>query len=407
LQVELVFERHFAAALGRFRVDFAGGDVAAQAVLLPGIKRSDDTGDRALRREFVLASEVMKKHRKKIDRLRGEIPAEVRTLGMLEREPADARRTHRHHRGEYLQAEEAVDPAVPEVFESIDERPNRLSFARWLVSDKNVLVGRVSANRAWRHFFGTGIVRTAGDFGTQSESPSHPDLIDYLDGQLRHGGWSMKRLHREIVLSATYQQRVGRGPEGDPGNRLLSRFPYRRLDAERIRDVMLSAAGLLTRKIGGPSVFPPQPEAISKMAYGSPDWKTSSDGDRYRRSLYTFSKRTAPFAAFATFDGPSGETCAARRDTSTTPLQALTLMNDEMYLEIARGLAADGLRELGEDASPRSIAERLFRRLLSRKPESDEIDALIDFYRDRASHEEPWTLVARALMNTDEAITVP
>jgi hypothetical protein len=413
LQVELVFERHFAAPLGRFRLDFAGGDVAAQAVLMPDIKLADENGERTLRREFVLASDVMKKHRKHIDRLYGQIPAEVRTLGMLERVPADARITHRHHRGEYLQAKEPVDPAVPEVFESIDEAPNRFSFARWLVSDKNVLVGRVSANRAWRHFFGTGIVRTAGDFGTQSEPPSHPELIEYLDQQLRQGGWSMKRLHREIVLSATYQQRVGRGPERDPDNRLLSRFPYRRLDAERIRDAMLSAAGLLTRKVGGPSVFPPQPEAISKMAYGSPDWKTSIGGDRYRRSLYTFSKRTAPFAAFATFDGPSGETCAARRDTSTTPLQALTLMNDPMYLEIARGLAEATLRDAGANAPASTIARRMFRRLLGREPEQEEMHWLLEVVRAQGTHEEqgthiePWTLVARALMNTDEAITVP
>ncbi|WP_419189437.1 DUF1553 domain-containing protein [Stieleria marina] len=411
LKIELVFERHFAAALGHFRIEFASGDKTAQAVLIPGLTLADEGSLRALKRQFVLTSDAMKKHRKPIERLQAEIPEEIRTLGMLEREPADARTTHRHHRGEYLQAKESVAPAVPVVFERIESgsnrAPDRLSFARWLVSDKNVLVGRVSANRAWRHFFGTGIVRTAGDFGTQSEPPSHPRLIDFLDQQLRRGGWSLKRLHREIVLSATYQQRVGHGPESDPGNRLLSRFPYRRLDAERIRDAMLSAADLLTKKWGGPSVYPPQPDAISKMAYGSPAWNTSSGGDRYRRSLYTFSKRTAPFAAFATFDGPSGETCAARRDSSTTPLQALTLMNDAMYLEIAQGLAEATLRDVGSDAAPKTIVQRLFRRLLGRKAEPGEIDALMEFYESQIAHEEPWTLVARALMNTDEAITVP
>ena len=410
IKVKMTFERHFAAALGHFRIEFSGGDTTAKAVLVPDLKIADDSsGDdlQTLRREFVLHADAMKKHRKKIGRLQDMIPEQVRTLGMRERDLADARTTHRHHRGEYLQAKETVQPAVPALFRPIEDSPNRLTFARWLVSDRNVLIGRVTANRAWRHFFGTGIVRTAGDFGTQSEPPSHPKLIDYLDQELRHGGWSIKRLHREIVLSATYQQSVGTDPPSDPGNRLLSCFPHRRLEAEQIRDVMLSASGLLSRSIGGPSVYPPQPETVYKMAYGSPTWETSKGADRFRRSLYTYSKRIAPFAAFATFDGPSGETCLARRDSSTTPLQALTLMNDEMYLEIARGLAETTLREVGEDASLDTIATRLFRRLLSRKPDPQELSAIVAFYKSQTLHEEPWTLVARGLINTDEAITLP
>ncbi len=217
----------------------------------------------------------------------------------------------------------------------------------------------------------------------------------------------MKRLHREIVLSATYRQGVGAAPQTDPDNRLLSRFPHRRLDAERIRDVMISASGLMTRKIGGRSVYPPQPATVSQMAYGSPKWKVSTGADRYRKSLYTFSQRTAPFAAYVSFDGPTGELCIARRDRSTTPLQALTLLNDEMYLEIAAGLAESAIRDVGDDATAEQIASRIFRRLLARHPDPQELASLVDFYQRQSSHQHPWTLMARALINTDEAITTP
>lgn len=217
----------------------------------------------------------------------------------------------------------------------------------------------------------------------------------------------MKRLHRQIVLSATYQQAVGEAPESDPGNRLLSRFPYHRLDAERIRDVLLSASGLLCRKVGGESVHPPQPAAVTQMAYGSPSWDTSVGGDRFRRSLYTFAKRTAPFAAYTTFDAPTGENCIARRDRSTTPLQAMTLLNDAMFTEIARALAETSLREVRPQATAAEIARHLFQRLLVRPPDPHELAAILEFYQRQSGHAEPWTLVARALINTDEAITTP
>jgi hypothetical protein len=302
-----------------------------------------------------------------------------------------------------------VRAAVPAAFPPLEDSlpADRLALARWLVSEKNPLVGRVAANRAWREFFAAGIVNTAGDFGTQSEPPSHPRLLDWLAQELRGGKWSMKRLHRQIVLSSTYRQAVGPRPESDPDNRLISTFPHRRLAAEQIRDTLLSASGLLTRRIGGPSVYPPQPASVTQIAYGSPPWNVSSGGDRYRRSIYTFSKRTAPFAAFATFDGPTGEVCLARRDRSTTPLQALTLLNDEMYLEIARGLARASMDEVGKQAGPRQVAERIFRKLLVRRPDRAELDWIVGFFESQADHSEPWTLVARAIMNTDEAITTP
>jgi mono/diheme cytochrome c family protein len=429
--IEMLFERHYVAGLGHFRIDVTT-DAAPKALpistevqeifaTVTDTEQLNESQTKQVAREFLSTSKAMASQRKPIDRLRQQLPQAVRTLVMRERPESNQRTTHRHHRGEYLQPKEVVSPSIPEVFEigDGDEVTNRLEMARWLVSERNPLVGRVTANRAWRTFFGTGIVRTAGDFGTQSESPSHPDLIDWLavwfqDESPSGANWSMKRLHRAIVLSSTYRLATGNAPESDPNNRLLSTFPYRRLDAERIRDSFLAAAGLLSHKVGGPSVYPPQPMEVVKMAYGNPAWPTSKGEDRYRRSLYTFSKRTAPFAAFATFDAPSGENCIARRDTSTTPLQALTLLNDEMYLEIADAMAEDVLREFrdespdgNEQPAPRQIAKRLFRRLLVRSPEPSELDAIVRFYKKQSEHPRPWMLVARVLMNTDEAITTP
>ncbi len=421
LEVELLFERHFAAGLGRFRLSLTDGDSPAVAMSLPQeldeqlseivpvLGAIDAAMYTRLQHHFVRTAPELKKQRQRIEQLEATIPETVRTLGMRQRSPEDHRVTHRHHRGEYLKAEEVVTPAVPAMFDPLDEsKPaDRLALARWLVSERNPLVGRVTVNRAWREFFGTGLVHTAGDFGTQSEPPSHPELLDWLAVEVRDNDWSMKWLHRQIVLSATYRQAVGSAPQNDPNNRWLSRFPHRRFDAERIRDAMLSAAGLLCRQVGGESVYPPQPESVSEMAYGSPKWNTSNGGNRYRRSLYTFAKRTAPFAALTTFDGPTGELCIARRDRSTTPLQALTLMNDAMYIEIARGLAETAIRDVARDATPREIATKIFRRLLVRSPEPEELDAIVEFYRQQSNYKEPWMLVARALMNTDEAITTP
>ena len=418
LEIELVFERHFAAGLGRFRFSVSSGKTPASASGLPAKMYDwhvDETTDLsegdylALQRHFIQSSPTAKSKRKLIEQLRDSIPEQVRTLGMRDRTKAAQRVTYRHHRGEYLQPREPVEPSLPSMFavSDGDSAVNRLELAKWLVSQENPLVGRVTVNRAWREFFGRGIVDTAGDFGTQSEPPSHPGLLDWLAVELRDNGWSLKRLHRIMVLSATYGQRIREPHEADPANRLLSGMSRRRLKAEQIRDSFLTASGLLMRHVGGPSVFPPQPASVMQLAYGAPKWKTSLGADRYRRSLYTFSKRTAPFAAFATFDGPSGETCLARRASSTTPLQALTLLNDEMYLEFAEGLAATSLKTAGQDAEPAKIAKLMFRRLLARSPNQTELDAILEFHERHQLNPEAWTLIARALMNTDEAIAAP
>ena len=418
-QIKLLFERHFAAGLGHFRISATSEKGVAVASKLnsqleTALRSARDGSDlakdeqRQLARVYIRSSELLKKQRAAIEKLEKRIPSETRTLILRERDRADNRTTHRHHRGEYLQNKEVVQPAVPSVFTGLGElAPNRLGMARWLTSDKNPLVGRVTVNRAWRQFFKTGIVRTAGDFGTQSEPPTHPQLIDWMATDFVNNGWSMKRLHRKIVLSAAYRQSIAAPPRSDPTNRLLSCFPHRRLDAERLRDALLSSSGLLSRKIGGPSVYPPQATEVTKLAYGSPAWKTSSGGDRYRKSLYTFSKRTAPFAAFMTFDGSSGELCVARRGRSTTPLQALTLMNDEMFMEIAKGVADSALRDSGDQPTPGDVITHIFRRVFVRAPSDDELEMVRGFYQKHASKPNAWMLVARALINTDEAITVP
>ncbi|MCP4889578.1 MAG: DUF1553 domain-containing protein [Planctomycetaceae bacterium] len=417
LTIEMLFERHFAAGLGHFRFSLSNGSVAAKASQLspPLYNWSSDAqltnlvpDDYArLQRDFLRSAAELAEQRKAIQQLERAIPSQVRTLGMRQREPQDHRSTSRHQRGEYLQPQEMVQPGVPVAFRSQSQASDRLELARWLVSSENPLAARVTVNRSWREFFGVGIVDTAGDFGTQSKPPSHPELLDWMATDLRDSGWSLKRLHRQIVLSAAYQQVVGQAPSSDPRNRLLSTFPHRRLNAEQIRDSLLSASRLLTRQVGGPSVYPPQPKSVTALAYGSPAWPVSPGGDRYRRSLYTFSRRTAPFAAYTTFDAPTGEICAARREQSTTPLQALTLLNDQMYVEIARGMAESTLRDLPKNAGPSLIAERLFRTILIRQPDKTELGAIVAFYEKQAKHKEPWTLVARALMNTDEAVTAP
>ena len=284
------------------------------------------------------------KERAAIEQLRKEMPPDPTTLVMQERPPDNPRPTFIHNRGEYLQPTDRVQPAVLSILPPLpkDVPPNRLALARWLVSPDNPLSARVTMNRQWAAFFGRGLVRTAEDFGYQGEPPSHPELLDWLALELPRQGWSMKRMHKLIVMSATYQQSSRATPEllaKDPENRLLARGPRVRLEAEVIRDAALRASGLLSERIGGPSVFPPQPPGVTtEGTYGGLEWKVSPGGDRYRRGLYTFTKRTAPFAMATTFDAPSGEVCVARREVSNTPLQALTLLNDPVFEEAAQAL---------------------------------------------------------------------
>jgi hypothetical protein len=282
-------------------------------------------------------------------------------------------------------------------------------------------------NRAWEALFGRGIVLTSGDFGFQGDLPSHQELLDWLAVEFVKQGWSQKKMLKMMVMSATFQQASEVSSnllERDPLNILLARGPRFREDAEMIRDSALVASGLFSGKIGGPSVFPPQPPGVSSEgAYGPLEWNTSEGPDRYRRGLYTFAKRTAPYAMTATFDGPSGEICLARRDRSNTPLQALTSLNDAVFMECARALGQLAVKAPGDDAAR---VDLMFRRCLVRPPSNEERAALLKFYQaqlarftggdlkaanvmdtkpvDNLNQQAAWTTVARVLLNLDETI---
>ena len=434
LSVKMMFGRHYACSLGRFRIsattDARPADAREMpdeiARLLAAPDASLTAAQRAkLRGQFLLTAPELASAAQEIKRLRGP-QAFTTSLILRERPPENPRPTHIHNRGEYLQPTERVEPGVLSVLNPLPAAPrDRLAFARWLVSPENPLTARVTVNRAWAAFFGRGIVKTVDDFGYQGDSPTHPELLDWLAIEFVKQGWSMKKLHRLIVTSATYRQSSRTTPEmlaRDPQNTLLARGPRVRLDAEMIRDAALRISGLLTEKLGGPSVRPPQPASVTEVAYGGAAWNASTGPDRYRRSLYTFSKRTAPFAMYAIFDGPAGDTCITRRDVSDTPLQALTVLNDIVFIEAAQAIGKTFAALPGDDAT--RIAD-LFRRCFSRPPRDDERAPLAQFLQtqrerfqkneldpaplagqgDHAAERAAWTALARALFNTDEAVT--
>jgi hypothetical protein len=283
--------------------------------------------------------------------------------------------------------------------------PARLAYARWLVSDDNFLTPRVIANRYWQEFFGRGIVKTSEDFGLQGEKPSHPALLDYLAQQLRANNWSIKQLHRSIVLSATYRQSSKARPdvaEQDPDNALLARQSRLRLPAESIRDSALLASGLLNTSIGGPSVRPPQPKGVSELVYGnSAKWIESTGPDKYRRGLYTFFQRTAPYPMLANFDAPDMAVACSRRRTSNTALQALNLLNDPVFFESAQALAWRIQNEGPSETEAR--IRSAFALALARDPNPRELARLKKFL-DEQPPATAWSSLARVILNTDEFI---
>jgi hypothetical protein len=334
-----------------------------------------------------------------------------------------------HHRGEYLQPKDIVQPQLLSLLpaDQTVKPKTRLEFARWLVDGKNSLTTRVTVNRQWGALFGRGLVRTTDDFGYQGSAPTHPALLDWLAQELPKRKWSLKQLHKLIMLSATYQQTARVTPEAqtaDPENLLLSRFPRNRVEAELIRDVVLKSSGQLSPRLGGPSVFPPQPAGVtSEGTYGPLAWNVSQGEDRYRRALYTFTKRTAPYAMLLTFDAPSGEACVPRREVSNSPLQALTLLNDQVFVEASQALGKQIAAQQGDTAAK---ATELFRRCLTRPPTEDESQLLQKFYAQQQARLQSkaldataiagngegdvieraaWTLLARSLLNLDETIT--
>ncbi len=359
---------------------------------------------------------------------------------MVMSELATPRETFVLGRGDYRNRGERVSPSTPEwlgEFPATAPR-DRLGLARWIASGNHPLTARVAVNHYWQKYFGLGLVRTSEDFGLQGELPTHPGLLDWLAAEFAEGGWDIRALQKKIVMSATYRQSSRITPgllATDPENRLLARGPRYRLQAEIVRDNALAAAGLLDPTIGGPSVFPYQPEGLWKeMAFGdmftAQVYRPGAGADLYRRSMYTFWKRTIPPPSLAVFDAPDREKCIARRSRTNTPLQALVLMNDPTYVEAARALAAEMLREGGDDARGRVRAG--YGRVLGRPPSHAESELLARLaheqalrYRERpesarkllAVGESPvagalepselaaWTVVASSILNLDEAIS--
>ena len=435
LDVKMLFGRHYACSLGRFRVsvttDARGAEakeVSESVERLLALPDAQLTGEQRveLRDHFLITAPELAKSAKEIRDLR-KPPASTTTLVMRERPAVAPRATFIHNRGEYLQPTDRVEADVPQFLPRLPDgsKKDRLALAKWLVSRENPLTARVVVNRQWAAFFGIGIVATQNDFGFQGELPSHPELLDWLAVEFMKQGWSMKKLHRLIVTSSTYRQQSRITPEllaRDPQNRLLARGSRVRLDAEIIRDSALAASGALSGKMFGSPVKPPQPAGVTEVAFGSPKWDLSAGEDRYRRSLYTFQKRSAPFAMFNTFDAPSGETCLAKREVSNTPLQSLTLLNDIAFVEAAQKLGALTAEQSGGDERK---AEFVFRRALTREPAAKEKAKLVAFLhvqRERLKSGElkavdlagdgkgdvmeraAWTTVARAVLNLDEMI---
>jgi hypothetical protein len=364
-------------------------------------------------------------------------PRGATTLTLVQR--AEPRVTHVLKRGDFLRPGKAVTAGVPAFLHPLaDARApaNRLTLARWLVDRRSPTTARVFVNRIWQAYFGTGLVATPEDFGLQGEKPSHPELLDWLAVEFMESGWSVKHLHRLIVHSAAYRQSsrvTPELPERDPQNRLLARGPRLRVDAEIVRDIGLSASGLLDRALGGPSVFTPAPPFlfVPPASYGPFNWVQAEGGDRYRRALYTFRRRSTPYPMLQTFDAPNGDFSCPRRNRSNTPLQALTTLNEPIFMDCARALAARALQEGGT-----SDAERLsyaFRLCVSRPPDAFEqatLQGLLVKERRRiadgalnaalvatGSKDGPlpaglradelaiYTIVSRVLLNLDETIT--
>ena len=303
--------------------------------------------------------------------------------------PENARLTHLLERGSYLQPGPQVSAATPGFLPPLanSEEAARLRFARWLVDAKNPLTARVQVNRIWEQIFGLGLVPTVEDLGTQGDLPSHPQLLDYLAITWQNeDSWSMKKLLRRILSSETYRRSSQLSENQlklDPQNRWLARAPRVRLPAETIRDQALAIGGLLSPKMHGPPVYPPQPDGVWQVVYNGSQWPTSSGEDRVRRSIYTYWRRTAPYPAMLIFDSPDRQVCQSRRIRTNTPLQALVTLNDPVYIEAAGGLAH---RSLMKDGNISEALRHAFRLATSRFPDDQELATLRTYFTEQRAH---------------------
>jgi hypothetical protein len=349
------------------------------------------------------------------------------------------RKTHMLIRGEFLNKGEEQKCGTPEVLHPWEDSwpQNRLGLAKWITSKDNPLVARVTVNRWWSSIMGRGIVSTEEDFGSECDPPTHPKLLDWLATEFMESGWSMKHIHRTIVLSSTYRQssQVNQAQlEQDPLNKLYSRGPRFRMTAEMIRDNALRISGLLSTKMHGPTVFPPQPDGLWRQTgRNEPKYDTSMGEDRFRRGIYVIWRRAAPYPSFVNFDGPDRSACHPKRSRTNTPLQALTLLNDEAYVEMALAFAENILSETPGNAPLENKLRYAFRRTLSRDPSIKEIQILAELHKKEKAELESnpsrpkellsgisgfkpspgqdptllalWFSIANTLLNLDETIT--
>jgi hypothetical protein len=371
------------------------------------------------------------------------------TTALVMRELPQPREAYIHLGGDFTRKGITVQPGVPAV---LPQPPagstTRLDFAKWLVDERNPLTARVTVNRIWQEYFGKGLVETENDFGTQGSKPTHPELLDWLASEFMRSHWSQKAIHRLIVTSAVYRQSSKQRSdieEADPYNKLLARQNRLRLDAEIVRDSALSASGLLTDKLGGPSVYPPIPDGAMSVTQVAGAWPTATGPDRYRRGLYTFFRRSAAYPGLVVFDAPDATSACTRRVRSDTPLQALSTLNDETFTEFAEALAARVIKQ--ETSDNRERLRYAFLLAIGRPPRADEAKRIEPFLAaetdDYKTHptkaleliykggkfspegipenpppaklaamlpkdlplEAAWTAVARVLLNTDDFLT--
>ncbi|MFT7639685.1 MAG: hypothetical protein ACI9G1_001422 [Pirellulaceae bacterium] len=415
--------------IGRFRISISGDEYIdnpsaadlAQLARIPAAERSDSQSKR-LNEAFVKQDELLgpifsalessKKQRESLGR---NIPST-----MVIRELPKPLDNYVHVRGDFLRPGEPVAAGVPSVLPPLpvsESRRTRLDLANWLTRHDNPLTARVRVNRIWMRLFGSGLVATENDFGTQGTLPSHPRLLDWLSAKYIESGWSTKSLIREIVTSATYRQSSELRTDleaSDPTNYWLGRQNRIRVEAEIVRDIALGASGELSHKIGGKSVFPPQPAGVYAFTQRAKTWTTSTGEDRYRRGMYTFFYRSAPHPMLTTFDVPKFNTTCTRRDRSDTPLQSLTVANSESMFELA-GKLAEVTRSDETSQSDESRLHNMFRRCFSRAPSPAEVNVLNKYlnkvrslksHKDEAANEKfAWTATARVVMNLDEFIT--
>ncbi len=399
-------------------LDMAGRQKQSQAVReafdVPFDTRPD-AKQRVVFEAYIDQAEPARADKVQLDAIRGRAPKLVTTMVVQER-IKNPRSTHVLIKGDFTRPGDAVRPEVPKVLPPLSAAnggATRLDLARWLFQPAHPLTARVAVNRMWQGFFGRGLVETENDFGVQGAPPSHPELLDWLARSFIESGFRQKEMHRLIVTSMTYRQSSSAGTDAhqhDPNNRLLGRQQRLRLEAEQLRDSALHASGLLSRAMGGPGVFPPQPDGVMNLGQMRREWTADTGPNRRRRALYTYVWRATPHPLLTVFDGPDPARSCTRRERSNTPLQALILLNDEAFLECARALADAASGPVGSSDDER--IDQLFQRCLARRPdeaERSQLRALVETIRasraDRDGERAAWVAAARVLLNLDEFLT--